>query len=104
MCGLTGVIHFDQKRIIDPLGLKKTTDIISYRGPDGDGFYMDGNIGLGHRRLSIIDLSNGIQLMYSLDKEIVILFNGKIYKKCNFNLIQLHDQLKNTTLNSDCFK
>jgi len=88
MCGITGVLHFDKNRNIDPLSLKKATDIINYRGPDGDGFYINGNIGLGHRRLSIIDLSGGNQPMYSADKNIVIVFNGEIY-----NYIELKDEL-----------
>lgn len=88
MCGLTGVLHFDQQRNIDPVRLKKATDMISYRGPDGDGFYINGNIGFGHRRLSIIDLNSGNQPMYSTDRNIVIVFNGEIY-----NYIELREEL-----------
>ena len=89
MCGITGMLHFDKQRNIDPKKLKNATDIISYRGPDGDGFHINGNIGLGHRRLSIIDLTGGHQPMYNQDENIVIVFNGEIY-----NYIELRDELK----------
>ena len=56
------------------------TKIISHRGPDGEGIYIDKNIGLGHRRLSIIDISNkGHQPMSDYSNEIVISYNGEIY-------------------------
>ena len=55
------------------------TDRIAYRGPDGEGFYLDDKCALGHRRLSIIDLANGKQPMYNDKKNIVIVFNGEIY-------------------------
>ena len=89
MCGITGMLHFDKQRNIDPKKLKKSTDIISYRGPDGEGFHIDGNIGLGHRRLSIIDIASGNQPMYNHDENIVIVFSGEIY-----NYIELRDELK----------
>ena len=88
MCGITGVFHFNKDRNVDPLSLKKATYIISYRGPDGDGFYINKNIGLGHRRLSIIDLSSGNQPMYGHNGDIVIVFNGEIY-----NYIELRKEL-----------
>ncbi|MBA2613507.1 MAG: asparagine synthase (glutamine-hydrolyzing) [Bacteroidetes bacterium] len=88
MCGITGILHFDKQRTVDDLKLKKITEIINYRGPDGDGFYFNKNIGLGHRRLSIIDLSTGNQPMYSHDKNIVIVLNGEIY-----NYIELRKEL-----------
>ena len=74
MCGITG-FTWDDKQL-----LKKMTSIIDYRGPDDHGFYTDKNISLGHRRLSIIDLSSaGKQPMTSKDGSIVIVFNGEIY-------------------------
>jgi asparagine synthase (glutamine-hydrolysing) len=76
MCGIAGYISKNkpQKKI-----LKKMTDRIAYRGPDSEGFYLDENIALGHRRLSIIDLNTGKQPIYNEDKNIVIVFNGEIY-------------------------
>ena len=64
------------------------TDAISYRGPDGFGYYNNANIALGHRRLSIIDLSTGDQPMFSDDGKIVLVFNGEIY-----NYIELREEL-----------
>ncbi len=75
MCGIAGYIS-DK---VDKKVLKAMTDRIAHRGPDAEGFYLDDNIALGHRRLSIIDLSTGKQPMYNSDKSIVIVFNGEIY-------------------------
>ena len=77
MCGIAGIIHKDFSKI-NYEDLKKMTDIISHRGPDGEGFLVKKNIGFGHRRLAIIDLSElGKQPM--LDDELVLIFNGEIY-------------------------
>lgn len=75
MCGFVG--YLDKK--IDKKILKKMNDKIIHRGPDQEGYYIDNFIGLGHRRLSIIDLENGIQPIYNEDKTKVIVFNGEIY-------------------------
>ena len=76
MCGFCGFIGKQQgKEVI----LKKMMDKIIYRGPDSSGMYTDTDIGLGFRRLSIIDLSDGAQPIYNEDKTKVILFNGEIY-------------------------
>ena len=88
MCGITGIYHFNKERSVDKSQLKRMTDIIRHRGPDSDGFYLNGNIGLGHRRLSIIDLSTGDQPMFNNDKSISIIFNGEIY-----NYIELRQEL-----------
>lgn len=86
MCGIAGLVsdNKDKKSLI-----KKMTDRIIHRGPDAEGFYIDDNIALGHRRLSIIDLSNGDQPIYNEDKSIVVVFNGEIY-----NYIELKNELK----------
>ncbi len=63
-------------------------DSIVHRGPDDEGYYTEGNVALGHRRLSIIDLSAGQQPMYSDDQKIVLVFNGEIY-----NYIELREEL-----------
>lgn len=88
MCGITGILHFDRSRSIDKRKLKSMTDIIEHRGPDGDGYFIENNIGLGHRRLSIIDLNTGDQPMYSDDGNKVLVFNGEIY-----NYIELREEL-----------
>ncbi len=89
MCGIAGYINFDTSKPASQEVLKKMTDIIAHRGPDGEGFHVKENLGLGHRRLSIIDLVTGDQPMYSEDKSIVLIFNGEIY-----NYIELRDELK----------
>jgi asparagine synthase (glutamine-hydrolysing) len=89
MCGIAGILHFDTEKTIDQSEIKKMTDIISYRGPDGEGFYVHNNLAFGHRRLSIIDLSTGDQPMFSDDNSIALIFNGEIY-----NYIELREELK----------
>lgn len=79
MCGIAGVLHRDG-RPASPVTLKAMTDIIAHRGPDGEGHYCDGAIGLGHRRLSIIDLSDAArQPMTTRDGRYVLTYNGEIY-------------------------
>ncbi|MDB5024596.1 MAG: hypothetical protein JWP78_2351 [Mucilaginibacter sp.] len=88
MCGIAGII--DQPgQIITDFELKKMTDAVAHRGPDGEGFYVDKNLGFGHRRLSIIDLSQAGDQPMKLDEDYVITFNGEIY-----NYIELKDELK----------
>ena len=89
MCGIAGVFHFDSNRKVNKDILKSMSDIISYRGPDAEGFFIDKNVGLAHRRLSIIDLSSGAQPMYSDDNQLALVFNGEIY-----NYIELEGELK----------
>ncbi len=76
MCGITG---FVANRQADEDQLTKMTDLLSRRGPDDFGFFCKDNVALGHRRLSIIDLSTGHQPMFSEDKTVVLVFNGEIY-------------------------
>lgn len=89
MCGIAGIFHFDSSRSVNELLLKKMTNCLSHRGPDGEGFFIKDSIGLGHRRLTIIDLSTGDQPMFNEDKSIAIIFNGEIY-----NYVELKDELK----------
>ena len=89
MCGIAGVLHFDTKKPVDQTLLQRMTNVLSHRGPDGSGYYVDKNIGLGHRRLAVIDLATGAQPMISQDKSLVIVFNGEIY-----NYIELREELK----------
>ena len=79
MCGLTGIFHPDAQGEIDAALLRRMNDAIAYRGPDGDGFHVEPGVGLGHRRLSIVDVAGGGQPMYNEDKTVVIVFNGEIY-------------------------
>jgi asparagine synthase (glutamine-hydrolysing) len=78
MCGIAGIVRSDGA----PAGvelLRAMTTVLAHRGPDGDGFFCEGPVGLGHRRLAIIDLATGDQPMASDDGSSVIIFNGEIY-------------------------
>lgn len=79
MCGICGIYHLDHQPV-EAVVLKRMTDAIAHRGPDGEGYHCDeGGIGLGFRRLAIIDLTTGDQPIYSEDRQIVTIFNGEIY-------------------------
>jgi asparagine synthase (glutamine-hydrolysing) len=79
MCGITGLIHLNGD-VVSPVILKKMTDAIAHRGPDGEGHWIEGNVGIGHRRLAIIDLSPaGHQPMITGDHRYVLSYNGEIY-------------------------
>ena len=79
MCGIAGLLHLDGQPV-SPVTLKNMTGAIAHRGPDGEGQWIDGAIGLGHRRLAIIDLSPGAhQPMLSADGRYILTYNGEIY-------------------------
>ena len=79
MCGICGVFHRDGSKVSQRI-LEKMNDSISHRGPDGEGLFIDINLGLAHRRLAIIDLSPaGTQPMTTPDGRFVIAFNGEVY-------------------------
>jgi asparagine synthase (glutamine-hydrolysing) len=79
MCGIAGLINLDGVPV-SPIALKRMTDAIAHRGPDGEGQWIEENVGLGHRRLAIIDLSPaGNQPMISSDHRFVLTYNGEIY-------------------------
>jgi asparagine synthase (glutamine-hydrolysing) len=80
MCGIAGVYNFRDRRPVDPIVLRRMTDIIEHRGPDDEGHFIDGHVGLGHRRLSIIDLSpSGRQPMANATGDAWITYNGECY-------------------------
>jgi len=79
VCGIAGILNLDGEPVA-PVLLQRMTDAIAHRGPDGEGSYIDGPLGLGHRRLAIIDLSPaGHQPMISADHRYVLSYNGEIY-------------------------
>jgi asparagine synthase (glutamine-hydrolysing) len=79
MCGIAGIFNLNGE-YISPVMLRKMTDAIAHRGPDGEGFYNDGFVGLGHRRLAIIDVSPaGHQPMVSSNQQVALSYNGEIY-------------------------
>ncbi len=91
MCGLSGIFNLDGKPVSEAV-LKNMTNQLKHRGPDGQGIYCEQNIGLGHQRLSILDLSeNGRQPMSSKDGNWIIVFNGCIY---NYQQLKLQLQEK----------
>ena len=77
MCGIAGIfdIHSTPERSL----IEKMARVMTHRGPDGEGYFMDGSVALGHRRLSIIDLEGGKQPLCNEDKTVWITFNGEIY-------------------------
>src|ERR1019366_7040025 len=79
MCGICGKLNFDRTATVDPglLGMMLAT--IRHRGPDDEGWYLSGQVALGFRRLSIIDLSSGHQPLSNEDGSIWVVFNGEIY-------------------------
>ncbi len=79
MCGICGVLHKDRHQPVEQTAIRRMCDAIIHRGPDDEGYHVAGPVGLGMRRLSIIDLETGAQPMYNEDHSCVIVFNGEIY-------------------------
>lgn len=80
MCGIAGKVYTDHNRSVSREDITRMTDAIAHRGPDGEGVFLDKNLGLGHRRLSIIDLSErGRQPMADETGRYQLVFNGEIY-------------------------
>src|SRR6516225_3989704 len=80
MCGIVGKINFDPERLVSPEQIRLMAESVKHRGPDDDGIWVKRNVGLGHRRLSIIDLSaDGRNPMSNEDATVWIVFNGEIY-------------------------
>src|SRR3954465_8968417 len=79
MCGIAGRFNYDAANTVDRAQLVAMTDAVRHRGPDAGGYYLDGAIGLGHRRLSIIDLATGDQPLGNEDGTVQVVFNGEIY-------------------------
>src|SRR4026208_1086460 len=78
MCGIVGGVRSDGDPVDEQL-LARMNDAIRHRGPDEDGFYVNGSVGLAMRRLAIIDLKSGQQPMHNQDRTAWIIFNGEIY-------------------------
>jgi asparagine synthase (glutamine-hydrolysing) len=91
MCGIVGILNFQKP--INPVELNRFTDSLSHRGPDGRGMFIDGNLGLGHRRLAILDLSeagkNPMPFGGEKGKRYWITYNGEVY-----NFLELRHELK----------
>ncbi|MCJ2177659.1 XrtA/PEP-CTERM system amidotransferase [Novosphingobium album (ex Hu et al. 2023)] len=89
MCGIAGIFHLETPKPVDPARVDAMCDALVHRGPDGHGVWTAPGVGLGHRRLSIIDLAGSPQPMASLDGRAMLVFNGEIY-----NYRELRQELK----------
>ena len=89
MCGIVGIFDQTTGSSVDQALLRRMNGLLSHRGPDDDGFFVAPGIGLGHRRLSIIDLAGGHQPLFNEDRSVVVVYNGEI-----FNFQQLALELK----------
>lgn len=89
MCGICGVIYFNENNQVTTESLTRMTSLLERRGPDSTGHFLKGPVGFGHTRLSIIDLETGDQPIFNEDKTKLIVFNGEIY-----NFKELRDELK----------
>ena len=79
MCGIAGIFDYRGHSEIDRALLRRMTDALLHRGPDGEGFHIAPGIGLGHRRLAIVDLATGDQPLFNEDGTICVVYNGEIY-------------------------
>src|SRR5262249_44425929 len=79
MCGICGIVNFNATNPVNRALLGRMTSAQSHRGPDDHGYCVENNVGLGHRRLSIIDLSGGRQPIFNEDGSVAVVFNGEIY-------------------------
>ncbi len=85
MCGINGIaLSPRSRRSVDANVLVRMRDVITHRGPDDEGIFIDGAVGLGHRRLSIVDVAGGHQPMTNEDATLHITFNGEIYNHADF--------------------
>ncbi len=79
MCGISGIVDLVGERPIDEALVRRMNGAIAHRGPDGDGFHFEPGVGIGHRRLSIIDLEGGRQPLYNEDGTVLVSYNGEIF-------------------------
>ena len=88
MCGIAGTLEFGRDARSSAAALREMCRVITHRGPDDEGFYTDGAVGIGMRRLSIVDVAGGHQPLSNEDGTLWIVFNGEIY-----NHLALREQL-----------
>ncbi|MCP5366094.1 MAG: amidotransferase 1, exosortase A system-associated [Hyphomicrobiales bacterium] len=99
MCGIVGIFDQRGQRPIDRDLLRRMNDSQSHRGPDETGLFVGPGVGLGHRRLSIIDLSSGQQPMYNDDNSVVIVYNGEVY---NYQALATELRAMGYTFKTNC--
>ena len=88
MCGIAGICHIDGPDGVSLNSIKRMIGALCHRGPDETGIYLDDQVGLGHARLSIIDLSSGVQPIHNEDQNLWIIYNGEV-----FNYVELKKDL-----------
>ncbi len=87
MCGINGIVYSEKSgQTVDADALIAMRDVLQYRGPDEAGIFVEHNVGLGHRRLSIVDLKTGQQPMFNNDRSCVITYNGEVYNHADYRL------------------
>src|SRR5216683_2223635 len=79
MCGIVGIFETRDRKQVSRQMLARMNESQAHRGPDDDGYHVEPGLGLGHRRLSIIDVATGQQPLYNEDHSVVVIFNGEIY-------------------------
>src|SRR5881296_1015171 len=84
MCGIVGIVGLNPLEPVDEARLMQMRDVLHHRGPDDEGLWLDGPVGLGHRRLSIIDVAGGAQPMPNEDESVWVVLNGEIYNHASF--------------------
>ena len=89
MCGINGICNLSGKNNVSLDKIRRMTDMVHHRGPDECGIYIDKQVGLGHTRLSIIDLSSGLQPIHNEQETMWIVYNGEVY-----NYMELREQLQ----------
>ncbi len=89
MCGISGFLHTEREKPASLSALRRMSDALVHRGPDGQGLHIKRNLAMAHQRLAIIDLSSGDQPMFNADRTVAVVFNGEIY-----NYLELRDELK----------
>jgi asparagine synthase (glutamine-hydrolysing) len=98
MCAIAGIFHIETAKPVDPARVQAMADAQAHRGPDGSGVWTAQGVGLGHRRLSIIDLGGSAQPMLSADAQIAVTYNGEIY---NFRAIRRELEALGARFSSD---
>lgn len=99
MCGIAGIVDLGGRDAVSPTRLKAMTDAIARRGPDGEGHWHAPGVGLGHRRLAIIDPDGGEQPFVSADGRVALVFNGMIY---NFRTLRAQLEALGAVFTTDC--
>jgi asparagine synthase (glutamine-hydrolysing) len=89
MCGIVGIVAGEHQGRVDAAEIHQMCAAIVYRGPDDEGIYTEGAVGLGMRRLSIIDVAGGHQPVHNEDRSVWVVFNGEIY-----NFLDLREKLQ----------